>query len=72
MIARGAWVEELCRKEWTAMHEAAKLGSSEMIMLLIRHGGRANQKDFHGVTPLSVAADCCHLHIIEILLHHGM
>uniref|UniRef100_A0A8D0AMC0 Ankyrin repeat and SOCS box containing 15 n=1 Tax=Sander lucioperca TaxID=283035 RepID=A0A8D0AMC0_SANLU len=40
-------------------------------MLLLRNGGRVNQKDVTGVTPLAVAAEHGHFHIAEILLNCG-
>lgn len=71
LIAQGAWVEQICRKKWTAMHEAAKVGNVEILMLLLRNGGRVNHRDVAGVTPLAVAAEHGHLHITEILLNCG-
>ncbi|KAK7891181.1 hypothetical protein WMY93_023144 [Mugilogobius chulae] len=53
------------------MHEAAKLGNSDILMLLLRNGGRVNQKDITGATPLAVAAEHGHFHIIEILVNCG-
>ncbi|KAM7397308.1 hypothetical protein PAMP_020292 [Pampus punctatissimus] len=71
LVAQGAWVEQVCRKKWTAMHEAAKVGDAEILMLLLRNGGRVNQKDVTGVTPLAVAAEHGHFHITEILVNCG-
>lgn len=71
LVAHGAWVEQVCRKKWTAMHEAAKVGNVDILMLLLRNGGRVNQKDVTGVTPLSVAAEHGHLYVTEILLNCG-
>lgn len=53
------------------MHEAAKVGNADILMLLLRNGGRVNQKDVAGVTPLAVAAERGHFHIMEILLSCG-
>lgn len=71
LVARGAWVEQVCRKKWTATHEAAKVGNADILMLLLRNGGRVNHKDVTGVTPLAVAAEHGHFHITEILLNCG-
>lgn len=71
LVAHGAWVEQVCRKKWTAMHEAAKVDNVDILMLLLRNGGRVNQKDVTGVTPLAVAAEHGHFHITEILLSCG-
>lgn len=71
LVAHGAWVEQVCRKNWTAMHEAAKVGNVDILMLLLRNGGWVNHKDVTGVTPLAVAAEHGHFHITEILLNCG-
>lgn len=71
LVANGAWVEQVCWRKWTAMHEAAKLGNVDILMLLLRNGGRVNQKDMTGVTPLAVAAEHGHFHVTEILLNCG-
>lgn len=71
LVAHGAWVEQVCRKKWTAMHEAARVGNVDILMLLLRYGSRVNQKDVSGVTPLAVAAEHGHSHIAEILLNCG-
>lgn len=71
LVAHGAWVEQVCRKKWTATHEAAKVGNVDILMLLLRNGGRVNQKDITGVTPLAVAAEKGHFQITEILVNCG-
>lgn len=71
LVAHNAWVDQVCRRKWTAMHEAAKVGKVDILMLLLRNGGRVNQKDVTGVTPLAVAAEHGHFHIAEILLNCG-
>lgn len=71
LVSQGTWVEQVCRKKWTAMHEAAKVGRVDILMLLLRNGGRVNSKDVTGVTPLSVAAEHGHSHVAEILLNCG-
>ena len=53
------------------MHEAAKVGNVDILMFLLRNGGRINHKDGMEVTPLAVAAEHGHLHITEILLNCG-
>lgn len=71
LVAHGAWVEQVCQKKWTAVHEAAKVGDADILMLLLRNGGRVNQKDVTGVTPLAVAAEHGHFHVSEILVNCG-
>lgn len=53
------------------MHEAAKVGNVDILMLLLRNGGRVNHKDVTGVTPLSVATEQGHFQITEVLLSCG-
>ncbi|XP_037836942.1 dynein heavy chain 12, axonemal isoform X2 [Kryptolebias marmoratus] len=71
LVSHGAWIEQICQKRWTAMHEVAKVGNVDILMLLLRNGGRVNQKDVMGLTPLAVAAEHGHLHTTEILLNCG-
>lgn len=71
LISYGAWAEQVCWRNWTATHEAARLGNTDILMLLLRNGGRVNHKDLRGVTPLAVAAEHGHAHIAEVLLSCG-
>lgn len=71
LITYGAWAEQVCWRNWTATHEAAKLGNTDILMLLLRNGGRVNHKDVTGATPLAVAAEYGHAHIAEVLLSCG-
>lgn len=64
-------MEQVFHKNWTAMHEAAKLGDVDILMLLLRNSGRVNHRDVRGVTPLAVAAEQGHFHATEILLSCG-
>lgn len=71
LITRGAIVEQVCLKKWTATHEAAKVGCEDVLMLLLRHGGNVMGRDGHGVTPLGIAAEYGHPQILAILIQHG-
>uniref|UniRef100_A0A8C9WLM4 Ankyrin repeat and SOCS box containing 15 n=1 Tax=Scleropages formosus TaxID=113540 RepID=A0A8C9WLM4_SCLFO len=71
LIMKGAFVEQVCLKKWTAMHEAARVGCDDIMMLLLRNGGRVTERDGHGVTPLGVAAENAHAEVLEILIYHG-
>ena len=53
------------------MHEAARVGDGDILMLLLRNGGQVNLKDVTGSTPLAVAAEHGHFHIAEMLLSCG-
>ncbi|KAJ8387712.1 hypothetical protein AAFF_G00151430 [Aldrovandia affinis] len=71
LILRGALVEQICLKNWTAMHEAAKVGCSDVMMLLLRNGACATKEDENGVTPLGIAAEYAHAEVLQILILTG-
>lgn len=71
LISGGAFVEQVCLKKWMAIHEAAKVGCADILMLLLRHGGKVTARDGHGVTPLGIAAEFGHTDILEILIQNG-
>ena len=71
LVTYGALVEQVRERKWTEMHEAAKVGNVEILMLLLRNGGRVNHKHVTGVTPLSVATEQGHFQITEVLLSFG-
>lgn len=67
----GAFVEQLCLKKWMATHEAAKVGCADIMMLLLRHGGKVMGRDGHGVTPLGIAAEYGQPEVLDILIQNG-
>lgn len=71
LIARGASVNQVCLKKWTAMHEAAKVGYIDILKLLVQHGGQISETDQHGVTPIGIAAEYAHAEVLDILIHNG-
>ncbi|XP_020781807.2 ankyrin repeat and SOCS box protein 15b [Boleophthalmus pectinirostris] len=71
LIMGGAFVEQVCLKKWTAIHEVAKVGCPAILMLLLRHGAKVTSRDGHGVTPLSIAAEHGNTEVLEILIQHG-
>ncbi|KAM4615641.1 ankyrin repeat and SOCS box protein 15b [Polymixia lowei] len=71
LIIGGAIVNQMCLTKWTATHEAAKVGCPEILMLLLRHGGKVTGRDGHGVTPLGIAAEFGHVEALDILIEHG-
>ena len=50
---------------------AALEGHTEILMILIKHGGNVNQADNVARTPLSMAAQNGHTAALKILLHSG-
>ncbi|XP_067111142.1 ankyrin repeat and SOCS box protein 15-like [Osmerus mordax] len=71
LIMGGAFVEQVCLKKWTATHEAAKVGCTDILMLLLRQGARVMGTDGHGVMPLGIAAEYVHPEVLDILIQHG-
>lgn len=71
LIAHGAAVDQVCSKRWTALHEAAQVGCVDILMLLLRRGGQVSVRDCNGETPLSVAAECANLEVLQVLIDIG-
>ncbi|KAM6972938.1 ankyrin repeat and SOCS box protein 15 [Aplochiton taeniatus] len=73
LLTRGAWVEQVCLKKWTAIHEAATLGCKGIMSLLLDHGGPSQVKaiDQHGLTPLGIAAEYAHSEVLELLIQNA-
>ncbi|KAM8891063.1 dynein axonemal heavy chain 12 isoform 3-T4 [Spinachia spinachia] len=71
LVAHNAWLDQVCRRKRTAMHEAAAAGDVDVLMLLLRNGGRVTQRDESGRTPLALAAEHGHVDVAEILLNCG-
>lgn len=71
LISKGAPVNQYCLKKWTALHEAAKMGCTDILRLLLIHGGKISETDQHGVTPIAVAAEYGQTEALEILIQNG-
>lgn len=71
LIMGGAFVEQVCLKKWTAIHEAAKAGCPAILLLLLRHGAKVTSRDGHGVTPLGIAAEHGNTEALDVLIQHG-
>lgn len=71
LLTYGAPVNQACGKRWTAMHEAAMRGHSDIMMLLLRWERQVMPKDQHGVTPLGTAAANGQEEIMQILIQNG-
>lgn len=67
-IDRGADVNGPC-DHWgmTPLHRAAGNGYTDSVKCLIRNGADTNIKDTSGLTPLDVALNSGHHHIVDIL-----
>lgn len=71
LITHGAVVDQVCSKRWTALHEAARVGCIDILMLLLRQGGQVSVRDVDGVTPLAVAAESTNLEVLQVLIELG-
>uniref|UniRef100_A0A671Z2K3 Ankyrin repeat and SOCS box containing 15b n=1 Tax=Sparus aurata TaxID=8175 RepID=A0A671Z2K3_SPAAU len=71
LIMGGAFVEQVCHSKRTATHEAAKVGCTDILMLLLRHGAKVTARDIYGVTPLGIAAEFSNSQALDILIMHG-
>ncbi|XP_016303921.1 ankyrin repeat and SOCS box protein 15 isoform X2 [Sinocyclocheilus anshuiensis] len=60
-----------CPKKWTAIHEAAKVGCTDILTLLLQHGGNVSETNEHGVTPMGIAAEYGQAEALDILIHYG-
>ncbi len=64
-------MNQACPKQWTAIHEAAKVGCIDILTLLLQHGGNVSETDEHGVTPMGIAAEYGQAEALDILIHYG-
>lgn len=71
LTTHGAVVDQVCSKRWTALHEAARVGCIDILMLLLRRGGQVSVRDVNGVTPLGVAAEYANLEVLQVLIELG-
>uniref|UniRef100_A0A673NNU6 Ankyrin repeat and SOCS box containing 15a n=1 Tax=Sinocyclocheilus rhinocerous TaxID=307959 RepID=A0A673NNU6_9TELE len=70
LISQGASVKQACPKKWTAIHEAAKVGCTDILTLLLQNGGNYLETDEHGVTPMGIAAEYGQAEALDILIHY--
>lgn len=64
-------MNQACPKKWTAIHEAAKVGCTDILVLLLQHGGNVSETDENGVTPMGIAAEYAQAEALDILIHYG-
>ncbi|KAI4637020.1 hypothetical protein J4E93_010686 [Alternaria ventricosa] len=67
LIEEGADVNAEDYSESTPLHEAAKLGSSVMVIGLLAYGATINTQDRQGKTPLDLAQAKKHREVVEYL-----
>lgn len=55
----------------TALHEAARLGLTDFVDLLLKNGAHHDPRSAYGLTPLALAAQAGHLDIVRMLVQRG-
>jgi ankyrin len=55
LIANGADIELLGKRNQTALHIASDAGEDEVVEMLLAHGANVHAIDAHAETPLSLA-----------------
>lgn len=60
-----------CIHKRTALHEAARLGRKDLVLLLLHSGADPDPRSGYGLTPLALAAQAGHTEIMELLLQKG-
>ena len=53
------------------LHEAAQLGSIEMVEALLKAKADPDPRSAYGLTPLALAAQKGHLQVVDTLLRRG-
>jgi ankyrin repeat protein len=53
---------------WTPMHFASRNGLVHIVTVLIQHKADVNCVTKNGITPLMLACDHEHKHVVEVLL----
>lgn len=71
LVTKGADVNFKQAEGFTALHEAAQLGSEELVELLVGAGADVNAKGGDGRTPLDVAIKANKGAVAELLRRHG-
>ncbi|KAA0708087.1 Serine/threonine-protein phosphatase 6 regulatory ankyrin repeat subunit C [Triplophysa tibetana] len=68
LLERGSKPDTGERRNHTALHYAAVVGSEQCVSALLVHGAFILCRDFHGRSPLHLAASCGHARILLLLL----
>jgi RNA polymerase sigma factor (sigma-70 family) len=57
---------------YTALHEAASIGDTSLVTLLLEYGANGHARTTSGLQPLHYAILSSHMHVIHVLLEHGV
>ncbi|KAI7795433.1 putative serine/threonine-protein phosphatase 6 regulatory ankyrin repeat subunit C [Triplophysa rosa] len=68
LLERGSNPDTGERRNHTALHYAAVVGGEQCVSALLVHGAFILCRDFHGRSPLHLAASCGHARILLLLL----
>lgn len=55
----------------TALHEAAHLGLTDLVKMLLKSGARPDPRSTYGLTPLALAAQGGYFEIVKELIQRG-
>ena len=70
-LARGVPCHFVCYSGYTPLIHAAKQGSVEDVQHLLSCGGRIDEAEDDGWTPIMFGVASNHLDVVEVLLQHG-
>ncbi|MDP0589957.1 MAG: ankyrin repeat domain-containing protein [Candidatus Endonucleobacter bathymodioli] len=65
LLSKGADINMIDEKGYTALHHAAKHGNSDFATLLVNYGANPNIKNSEGYTAVQCAAIANHIHIMR-------
>lgn len=72
LIEHGANLEARTRDgATTVLHQAARIGTKEMVELLLKSGAKVNKRDWAGKTALTIARNEKRESITELLIRYG-
>ena len=71
LVAHGADVRIEQAEGFTALHEAAQIGSEKLVALLLDKGANPNSRSEDGRTPLSMARNANHTAVAKLLQSRG-
>lgn len=71
ILAFGGSVNQRCQRGWTALHEAARRGSTQLCEVLLQARAAIDATNAYGITPLIEAARHGRTNIVNYLISKG-
>ena len=75
LLESGVDINARCGLGWRPIHNAVRIGRSQIVKTLLRHGANvetlANGGQHDGWRPMHFAARYCQLEVMKVLLDHG-